>query len=112
MQMSQTMAFGSSNLKYSGSLLMATLPNVPKYSDSFKASDKLGKRKTHSKDDVCAVQTPGSPKPWLLSSLVLCLCFPHSLSSSTLPGRVGCYRRGFWTAPLPAGPSPVLSLQT
>ena len=65
-----------------------------------------------SKDDVCAVQKPGSLKTWLLSSLVLCLCFPHSLSSSTLPGRVGCYRRGFWTAPLPAGPSPVLSLQT
>lgn len=55
---------------------MATLPNVPKYSDSFKASDKLGKRKTHSKDDVCAVQTPGSPKPWLVFS-----CFVSVFSS-------------------------------
>lgn len=88
------MAFGSSNLNILGHYWWQH-PNVPRIIWSTQASLISWARGRLSKDDVCAVQTPGSPGR-LLTSLVLCLFSPFFILLHS-SWRVGCDCRVFWT---------------
>lgn len=108
--MSYAMAFGSSNLNILGHYWWQLCQMFQNNLILLKPLISWARGRL-SKDDVCAVQTPGSPEPWLLTSLVLCLFSPFFiLLHSSWEG--GLWLQGLLDCPLPAGPSPVSSVQT